>query len=591
MSEPTIRSSSPQIPSKPLEALGFAPPQPRPAPAPAPAAPRNAPVDTFEVPKADAPKAPKPHEVDQKQFLEATADFRRLLTQGRELEAKIATQPEGSPELPKLQEQLAKADTELKAQTGYSLATAPKPGEMWIDPTQMKSMLKDGKLDPKMFPTKAAVTKPPSAEDALFAGGRTLTVRTEGGKDLTFKNADEYRKYVAEARTKAGMPALDGKPVGVHLVMEGGGGLGKRYGAATSQMLELGVVPTSLAGTSAGSIAASLIAAGADPVSAEKFMKSVDLKGNLSDARAFDTFDQALRELTGIKDRPVTFADLKIPLQVNAAQNLKTPMVFSQETTPQTPVALAVRASMSIPSFGGLAPVSYTPVRVVDPTTGQQRELTDGGTADNFPLGSRNHGLPTVGLALAELNTANPASRGFASSFYPVADDLPARSKPKEGQFILSVPTWDLTQPNQANDVWKFAYTDLDKKLDGQTRQVTRDFFAKTLEDVATNPRAKATNITTEVPKKLEFERKVMVDGVEYQAKHSGEAGRWTISGTQLPVTFTRADGQGQPIRLEVEKSKLGAMWLDDKAFGHLEDQLRPLLETELAKAARKKAS
>jgi hypothetical protein len=120
---------------------------------------------------------------------------------------------------------------------------------------------------------------------------------------------------------------------------------------------------------------------------------------------------------------------------------------------------------------------------------------------------------------------------------------------------------------------------------------VTRDFFAKTLEDVATNPRAKATNITTELPKKLEFERKVVVNGVEYQAKHSGEAGRRTLTGTYLPVTFTRADGQGQPIKVEVEKSKLGAMWLDDKAFGHLEEQLRLLLEPELAKAARKKAA
>jgi NTE family protein len=573
-----------------LEGLGFAGPTSRPAAAPTPVTPQKAP-DTFEAAGTGAAKAPAPHVADQRQFLEATADFRRLLTQGRELEAKIAKLPEGAPELPKLKEELAKTDSELKASTGYSLATAPKPGELWIDPTQMKGMLKDGKLDPKMFPVKAPVTKPPSAEDALFSGGRTFTLRTQDGKELTFKSAEDYSKHVAAARTRAGLPALDGKPVGVHLVLEGGGGLGKRYGAATSEMLELGVVPTSLAGTSAGAIAASLIAAGADPVAAERFMKSVDLQGNLSDARAFDTFDQALRELTGIKDRPVTFADLKIPLQITASQNMNTPIVFSQETTPQTPVALAVRASMSIPSFGGLAPVSYTPVRVMDPTTGQQRTLTDGGTADNFPLGSRNHGLPTVGLALAELNTANPASRGLASGFYPVADDLPARSQPKEGQFILSLPTWDLTQPNQANNTWRFAYTDLDKKLDGQTHQVTRDFFARTLEDLATNPKAKATNVTTALPKKLEFERKVVVDGVEYLAKHSGEAGRRGFTGTFLPVTFTRADGKGQPIQVEVEKARLGAMWLDDKAFGHLDHQLRLLLEPELARAARRKAA
>ena len=42
----------------------------------------------------------------------------------------------------------------------------------------------------------------------------------------------------------------------------------------------------------------------------------IDGGGAFNGNYAFNYFDQKLRELTGIKDRPVTFADLKIPLQL-----------------------------------------------------------------------------------------------------------------------------------------------------------------------------------------------------------------------------------------------------------------------------------
>src|ERR1043165_2877031 len=119
--------------------------------------------------------------------------------------------------------------------------------------------------------------------------------------------------------------------------------------AAVNEMLSQGVVPTSVSGTSAGSIGAALIAAGADPKRVEAFMRDPKLAEKMNNANAYNTLDQTLRDITGIKDRPVTFADLKVPLQIAATTFSDTQppagkndltqvdnrrFLFSQENTP-----------------------------------------------------------------------------------------------------------------------------------------------------------------------------------------------------------------------------------------------------------------
>src|ERR1051326_6573523 len=145
---------------------------------------------------------------------------------------------------------------------------------------------------------------------------------------------------------------------------------------------------------------------------------------------AYKFFDETLANLTGIHDRPVTFADLKMPLQIIAAKYSDSnppagqkdlskwenrTFVFSQQTTPNTPVALAMRASMAIPGV-------FDPVEMVDPTTGRTVQLTDGGSLDNFPLGYNHDGLPTVGLNLNEPNTNHPKA---------IENNLPTLPLPK----------------------------------------------------------------------------------------------------------------------------------------------------------------
>ncbi|MCY1082648.1 patatin-like phospholipase family protein [Archangium lansingense] len=321
-----------------------------------------------------------------------------------------------------------------------------------------------------------------------------------------------------------------------------------------AEMYELGVVPTSLSGTSAGSIAAAFAATGAGPEQIQALAKDprlsnlydwdLDMKdgGLLNGEQAFELFDQELRRMTGIHDRPVTFADLKVPLQLLAAKAYDSAagadgmtstkdriFVFSQETTPDTPVALAVRASMAIPGV-------FEPVQMVDPATGRRVHLVDGGALDNLPMGYNKNGLPAIGASLYTRATGHPADHRDTTKPLPSGNldstnvlwnalngytmlkdsasdynDYMDRTKPQANQFMLTLPTWDLTDPSKSNSTLAFGYDNkVDPVLDGQSRQVTRDFLRDFLDDLRV-PGAKGTNYKAEVPQNLRFDVPVEV--------------------------------------------------------------------------------
>ena len=383
--------------------------------------------------------------------------------------------------------------------------------------------------------------------------------------------------------------------------------------AAVNEMLSQGVVPPSVSGTSAGSIGAALIAAGADPKRVEAFMRDPKLAEKMNNANAYNTLDQTLRDITGIKDRPVTFADLKVPLQIAATTFSDTQppagkndltqvdnrrFLFSQENTPNTPVALAVRASMAIP-------FAYDPVRMVDPTSGREVHLYDGGILDNLPTDTAPKGQPVVGLSLWDRGTLAPRGDNVAqrqplvagnldttSQWYGArngrdaltmqdaaarrADDYRDVTQPRPGQFQLGLPTWNLEDPRQRNTVLGFSWDDkVDPVLDKQTAAVTRDFFKRSLGDL-TDPKKAFTNTSTGAPKDLAFDRKLSVDGKEYAARYDGKGS----------LTFTR-DGETHTVPLT--KPQAEQMHLDHQTFQDMPGQLGHLLRAELERQARMK--
>jgi NTE family protein len=543
---------------------------------------------------------PKIRDDEAKQLVGQTQPFRDSLAKVRALATELELVPPSHPRHGEVKAALAQAEGELSSKFGYTRATAPKPGAMWVDPQFMSKELPGGQLSASRLPTGTPVTKPPEPLDFLF-----------GGKPDGAAQSKQYQAAVAARRAELGMPVQDGKPIGVHMALEGGGGKGKRYAAMLAEMQQLGVVPVSLSGTSAGSIAAAFAATGATPEQIEGIAKDprlqklydidLDMKdgGLLNGKNAYELFDQKLRELTGIKDRPVTFADLKVPLQLVAAKaydsaapngfptNKDRIFVFSQETTPDTPVALAMRASMAIPGV-------FEPVQMVDPATGRSIHLTDGGSLDNLPMGYGKHNLPQIGAALVAPDSNHPSNAIGTPKALPTgqldttnvlwsalngytfmkdnatsAADFRDRTQPGANQFMLSLPTWNLDNPKQSNSILGFGYDPkLDPILDKQTRQVTQNFLKSFMDDMRV-PGARGANVSTEIPRDLHFREQVSVNGQNYQVSYSG--------GDNLVAVNTST---GKKMDLKLGQKKIEAMYLDHMAYGDLRAQLAHALST-----------
>jgi len=556
---------------------------------------------------------PRIRDWDGDKFKQQTQPLRETLGQVRALRSELDRLPPGDPRRPQVEQKLKEASGRLERMSGYTEATAPKPGALWIDPQLQSKEIPDGQVKASTYPTRAPVLSPPDPMELLFGGGRTVRMVADDGQVTEVRSPEQYRQLVAASRAADGMPRKDGEPIAVHLSLEGGGGKGKRYGPAFSEMLEQGVVPASVSGTSVGSIAAGLIAAGADPKRVSEMVKDPTLSkwfdldlspddGGLCNGQvAYDTLDRWLREITGIKDRPVTFADLKMPCQILGAtysdsapprgqEDMSKPenrtFVFSQETTPDTPVALAIRASMAIPAV-------WDPVQMVDPTTGRTVHLTDSGVFDGLPMRYQNNDLPVIGMHLYErasnmpvgdnVEKGKPLPKENQDSTHIIwnalngwtlhkdsaanARDYQDRNAPRPGDFMLGVPVWNLDDPNQADDTFGLTYDEkVDPILDLQSRQVVRNFLRQELANIG-KPGESATNIPNQLPADLKFSVPVQSGGKAYTATYGGGD----------TVQFVGPGGERKDLKLG--RTQIGAMYLDHMAFGDLSAQLRKAFE------------
>src|SRR5262245_53748911 len=194
-------------------------------------------------------------------------------------------------------------------------------------------------------------------------------------------------------------------------VFEGGGVRAAAFAGAFRAAQEAGISFSRVAGTSAGSLTAALIAAGATPDFIDRHLTSKDFSEFMVPLREADTpfhvrhrmlewlrpftvgylwqgltlalyagryssrhveewIEALLKELLGtmvpdVKQRSVQFNDLPIPLHLLAADVLHCrPKTWSRDTTPTASVARAVRCSCSIPFF--FQPVQSDPDLCVD---------------------------------------------------------------------------------------------------------------------------------------------------------------------------------------------------------------------------------
>jgi predicted acylesterase/phospholipase RssA len=193
-------------------------------------------------------------------------------------------------------------------------------------------------------------------------------------------------------------------------VFEGGGCRGAAHVGAFEAAIQCGVNFSEVAGTSAGSIIAALVGAGANPeyllktCAKLKFrhflskpqqrigtfviarLVSHFFRGNLRifgrilhDGAAYSSeklqswVDDRLAELLPGAERPIKFKELTLPTWIVATDLAgKRPMIWSTEDTPNVSVALAVRSSCSIPLF-------FEPVEMGSDL------FVDGGMLSNLP--------------------------------------------------------------------------------------------------------------------------------------------------------------------------------------------------------------
>ena len=226
------------------------------------------------------------------------------------------------------------------------------------------------------------------------------------------------------------------------LVLEGGGVKGIGLVGAYTKLTEAGYTFHRIAGTSAGAIVGSLLAAGMEPTRLKEVMREVDY-GRFEDEGFVDhlgmvgkglslLFEKGiyegnyLREFLSAQLKPLgveTFADLRIDdpggslppekayrlvvmvSDVTRARLVRLPWDYPQYglDPDAQPVADAVRASMSIPFF-------YEPLRFKSLDAEGKEEISymvDGGMLSNFPIEvfDRTDGKPprwpTFGIKLS----------------------------------------------------------------------------------------------------------------------------------------------------------------------------------------------
>lgn len=507
------------------------------------------------------------------------------------------------------------AKIKLQQTYGYDLDNAPRAGEMLLATNFVAGDLDKGQVTAKNFPgsslNKPIDINPPEVKKLLFGEDLNGQVefKSKTGQKVIARSLDEYKSIVSENRSKAGIPANNGEPVPVHVSFEGGGGFGKRHAAAVSEMYNLGIVPASVSGVSAGSINAAFIAAGLSPSKADEISKDPQIKkflevnllpsSGLTTGREFYRYmDQKLREVTGITDRPVTFADLKIPLYIGATKlsdsqapndmtNLEDRIfVFSKETTPNTPVAMAMTASAAVPG-------SFEPVDFVDVATGRTIRLVDGGMINNLPIGYQKNDLPEIALKLQMPNTNNPNAKlnnatpkpfttGNLTSFTTLgntqigvklyldsaqeARNFKQRNNPPTGVFVLNVPTWNLKNFVEQDNVVDYQYDNkIDPELDKQTYQLTDQFFQQIFGNL-NDPTKSASNLKP-FPKETSFSREFSLNGVDWTVERLADSDK---------VAFRSNNGQEHNITLG--KDRLENWLADDASFDDLVYRLKDVL-------------
>lgn len=184
------------------------------------------------------------------------------------------------------------------------------------------------------------------------------------------------------------------------LALSGGAALGMAHIGVLKYLEEIEDVPVCLAGTSAGSIVASLYCAGISPEEIEGIALNLNWKEVARPALPrWGMLDSVyIAKLIEKHIGRIAFAELKKPLFINAVDLISGKEIMLH----QGRVSLAVAASCAVPGI-------FTPVKYED------KLLVDGGVVNNLPLNLlRDQGLDRIiGVDLSTRKTLDGSPKNI----------------------------------------------------------------------------------------------------------------------------------------------------------------------------------
>jgi len=196
----------------------------------------------------------------------------------------------------------------------------------------------------------------------------------------------------------------------IRVALSGSGFKFSAHVGALCAIRDAGYTPVQLAGTSGGSIVATLAAAGMSLAD----MKALTMSRDWSDMLTFSPWSAMTRMgycngntlLNWITEKTggLLFSQMPVDLVVMASDvGAEVPFEFSRSATPDAPVALAARASAAIPFV--YAPIQYGSAL-----------LMDGGCCNNIPIDKLTiDDVPRLGIQL--VSKASPLNAGVHTAF------------------------------------------------------------------------------------------------------------------------------------------------------------------------------
>lgn len=205
----------------------------------------------------------------------------------------------------------------------------------------------------------------------------------------------------------------------IRVALSGSGFRLPAHVGALKAVLDAGYKPVEISATSGGAIVASFYAAGISLTDMQELALTMDWSPMMRFSPWTLLTKQALCDGDALLDlltkhtEGKTFATLDVDLRIIASDLAsESEYQFSRERTPDTPIALAARASASIPIV--FAPVEH-----------HGAVLVDGGCTDNMPASDLTvDSVPRLGIYLVSNDSPLPAGKRGLATLAPRIIDL-----------------------------------------------------------------------------------------------------------------------------------------------------------------------